>query len=915
MKFQDSELWISTLAARDKDDFAEPRQKLSSALLQFRDHVLPVAEEIALSVPGYTNHGISHCDSLWDTASKLKGPEVTINPAEAFVLGGAFLIHDLGMGLSAYSGGLRGIAGSTEWLDVLASFYPKDYQSLQKTTLSDIAKDPTWNGLSSSEVKVALTTYLRMHHAAQAEKILSQTWTLTSGETDYLLPDSKMRNWYGQAIGRIAKSHWQDVASLPEIFSGIPLGAPGDFPPDWTVDELKIACLLRLADAAQIDDRRADILLTPHRQPQGESLAHWQFQERLMAVQVVDRRLVFNSANPFPITMSTAWWNAFDAVKMIDEELRKVDNLCADLSRPRYGANAVAGADSSIRFSSFVKTDGWRPVDARPHIGDPNSVISQLGGKALYGQHSAGNVPIREIIANALDATRAFRLAFEEAEVRPIVIEFKEEDEQDVVKIQDFGIGMTESDVLERLCNFGASGWKGDAVQTAFPGLLSEGYTPTGQFGIGFFAVFMIADRVKVTTRHVDSSKAETLVLEFSQGLVTRPVLRNANRDEQLLLQGTTIEFHMTKKLTDDYQVFAKTPRALLRDEEYVAGCVRHLALMADESIDVKAMGSSKAIRAVTRNEWRTIPSEELFDALNPGRELSIPGYDLIRTRFASMLTPIEDSQGQEIGRIGVEAITASNDGSANLNFMDSAAYSGGLYASYIPDVVGILSGRPMGAARNEIGFDISLLQLQQWYLSQIEKLDDDKPDPAQRMRIQKYGVSLGILTENLPFALSDTGYLLPGDTRALLRSQVEIVFIENYGEVLSIASDGNKVYGYFWSSDFIVLQPTQLVVPYGPYNYEEKELPIRANDLSDAFSNHVRTHQNFDPIFWWSDNYASPGAELLRLAAEVWEVELSELVANMEGLHLSDEADNRLVAPTLAGSMQKVNAIRVRKC
>lgn len=162
-----------------------------------------------------------------------------------------------------------------------------------------------------------------MHHAAQAEKILGQTWTLTGGEIDYLLPDSKMRNWYAQSIGRIAKSHWQDVATLPELSSGIPLGAPGDFPSKWTVDELNLSCLLRLADAAQIDDRRADILVTPHRQPQGESLAHWQFQERLMAVQVVDRRLVFNSSNPFPITMSSAWWNALDAVKMIDNELRK----------------------------------------------------------------------------------------------------------------------------------------------------------------------------------------------------------------------------------------------------------------------------------------------------------------------------------------------------------------------------------------------------------------------------------------------------------------------------------------------------------------------------------------------------------------------------------------------------------------
>lgn len=33
-----------------------------------------------------------------------------------------------------------------EWLDVLASYFPTDSESLQKTTLTDIEKNPTWDG-------------------------------------------------------------------------------------------------------------------------------------------------------------------------------------------------------------------------------------------------------------------------------------------------------------------------------------------------------------------------------------------------------------------------------------------------------------------------------------------------------------------------------------------------------------------------------------------------------------------------------------------------------------------------------------------------------------------------------------------------------------------------------------------------
>src|SRR5215813_8538880 len=103
--FEQTPLWRRTLAERADDPHRAARQVLRAAYLQFRSTVEPLAAEIARSLPMFTDHSIAHIDALWDTASLVCGETFPLNAAEAFVLGGAFLLHDLGMGLASYHGG------------------------------------------------------------------------------------------------------------------------------------------------------------------------------------------------------------------------------------------------------------------------------------------------------------------------------------------------------------------------------------------------------------------------------------------------------------------------------------------------------------------------------------------------------------------------------------------------------------------------------------------------------------------------------------------------------------------------------------------------------------------------------------------------------------------------------------------
>src|SRR5262249_7880713 len=129
-----------------------------------RERVKPLAARIRQDMPGYTVHDISHLDALWEIASLIVPKELNINPAEAFVLGGAILLHDAGMTLAAYPEGLAELKKTTVWSDVLALHelaVPNDY--IKNKIPADI------------ERQVAVEV-LRRLHAEKAAELAIQGW-------------------------------------------------------------------------------------------------------------------------------------------------------------------------------------------------------------------------------------------------------------------------------------------------------------------------------------------------------------------------------------------------------------------------------------------------------------------------------------------------------------------------------------------------------------------------------------------------------------------------------------------------------------------------------------------------------------------------------------------------------------------
>ena len=517
--YQESELWKHTLARRANDPCDEPRSRLSAVYHTFWERGVALAQRISSDLPNLTLHDEAHLAALWDRASQLTGANYDINPLEAFIFGGAILLHDTGHAIAAYAGGLAELKATVEFRDALVGLLSRQKDGV--VTADDIRNPP------EDTVRLALFTTLRRLHARQAETLASRRF----GE-EFLIDNSELRESLAQLIGQVAASHQWDRTSLEDKLPEVQ-GAPGSMPQEWRIQPVKLACLLRCADAIQIDQRRAPAFPFALHMPQGESRLHW-FAQRL-AQPVVQPgtngpgALIFTSQNGFTDDKADAWWIAHDLIRVAHDELQGCFQLMKDLALPNFAVDRVLGAETPQRLERYVRAVGWQPVSAEVRITNVEHVVRLFGGEALYGRDPS--VPLRELLQNAADAVRARRqLTGDKFYEGRIVVSLTRagEDGFGLLAVMDDGIGMSERVLTGPLLEFGKSFWTSQEAQEEFPGLVGAALAQAGRYGIGFFSTLMITNQVKVTSRRFDAND-KPRSLTFREGLKLRPLLLKAD--------------------------------------------------------------------------------------------------------------------------------------------------------------------------------------------------------------------------------------------------------------------------------------------------------------------------------------------------------------------------------------------------
>lgn len=688
--YQQSPLWCQAFNEAS-DGFDKQRTMLVSAFTDFRDRVSMLVAQIHKDMPSLTVHDITHIDALWWTASEIAGPDYCLNPAEAFVLGGAFLLHDSAHCIAAYPGGMDEIMALPEW-EMYCSVLGYNSSALIKGT---------------DQFQQVLFEVLRSLHPKQARVLARQSWNISNGkETIYLLPQDDLRRAYAEVIGEIAESHWHSHHQLENLHQKKIMPPAYLSPAPWTIDVLKIALLLRTADAAHIDSQRAPRFLQALVNPTGVSLAHWNFQTKLNSPKrdpdIIRAELCY-SGSSFPIDEQDAWWLAYDTAKMVDKELRMADRLLVEFHRPRFAVKSVANSHSPENFARNVATEGWHPVDTSIKITNINDMVERFGGEKLYGQHPSS--ALRELIQNSVDSIRACRslggLGEDEGELE---IGLEDSPQGQWLHVTDTGVGMSRYVLTEVLLDFGKSLWRSGDLQSEWKDLVSKKFEAVGKFGIGFFSIFMLGEHIKITTRRFEPKESESAqwLLEFSNGTHQRPTLRPPLEHEKMKRHGTRVSVLLfDSKLKE---LCAKKSPSRRGEITFPEVCAQ-LAPALDINFFVRTPGESRH-KIVAANDWTTIDSLDLLRRIAPG---DFGSADLSKGGPWKSMTDIESSSGKVIGRATVSypSYAASLTGIGVYN---------GIFAGFIPGIVGIVSVCPQDdLARQSAIPCLSTLELQRW--------------------------------------------------------------------------------------------------------------------------------------------------------------------------------------------------------
>lgn len=715
-----SSLWKNAFDPNVDIEFNKEKQRLQVALDSFRKNCEVLAAHIAHDFPEFTVHDITHIDSLWEIASLITGENYPLNPAEAFVLGGAILIHDLGMAAAAYVEGVESLYLEDEWRDIISLLIRNHTGSIP--TKDEINNPP-------ADIKqIALDTRLRQLHAFKAEKLPFVVWKDKdgTGNSYRLLDDQELLDHCGETIGLVASSHWWSVEEVEEKLSYV-LGAPPLCPHEWEVDALKLACILRCADVSHIDSRRAPSFLRIIRKPKGESDLHWKFQERIARPVVRDDLLVYSSRLRFTDQDASAWWLAYDAVKAIDREIKQSNQLLREKQAQAFVVQGVKGADNPAKLSEFIHVSNWKPVDTSIHISDVPKLVRKLGGDALYGNKPY--VALRELMQNSRDAVVARRKLHHKSEDwGSIVIKINKDHEGLLwLSVSDEGIGMTDRAIRENLLDFGKSYWGSQTMLEEQPGLMSTDFSSTGKYGIGFYSVFMLGDNVEVLTRSVYKGPDGTLLLKFGNELSARPVLLNLNRNQQRTEPGT--EIRICLKDPDIIKDMAKhlSYLELVNDLEYdelLALLCRLLAPTIDVDVYVQAFDGPKRL-VIKANDWLVINERDLI-LRTKGLVSEICPQELMEiiSEKAPLIRTITNKEGKVVGRLGFTGFRYILGTELDIS-LDCPITCGGFRSSYLNMLTGLVLGEVTDATRNSAIPLITADEISVWATEQAHLMNE----------------------------------------------------------------------------------------------------------------------------------------------------------------------------------------------
>ena len=241
--------------------------------------------------------------------------------------------------------------------------------------------------------------------------------------------------------------------------------------------------------------------------------------------------------------------------------------------------------------------------------------VSQLLHLMIHSLYSNKEIFLRELVSNASDAVD--KLKFESLS-NDTLVEGKEslqvhidvDKEAGTITIADNGIGMTQTEVMENIGTIANSGTK--KFLQSLDKKQAEDSNLIGQFGVGFYASFIVADEVVLTTRKAGDDKANGTIWT-SKG------------EGEYSLETTTVEDFGTKitlHIKDDEKEFLDDYRLrgiISKYSDHITVpimMIKPAAEDSDEAIEYEMINKANAFWMQDKKELKQEDYDEFYKSL-----------------------------------------------------------------------------------------------------------------------------------------------------------------------------------------------------------------------------------------------------------------------------------------------------------
>ncbi|MBU5668232.1 molecular chaperone HtpG [Peptoniphilus sp. MSJ-1] len=174
-----------------------------------------------------------------------------------------------------------------------------------------------------------------------------------------------------------------------------------------------------------------------------------------------------------------------------------------------------------------------------------NAQTERLMDLMIHSIYTNKEIFLRELISNASDAMdKMYYIALNDKDVKfdhdDYYIRIEADKDNRTITISDNGIGMTEDELVENLGTIAKSG----SLDFKNENEKSEDHEIIGQFGVGFYSAFMVADEIEVLTKSYKEDEAHIWKSKGADGYT----IEDAKKDDH----GTSIKLHLRENTEDE---------------------------------------------------------------------------------------------------------------------------------------------------------------------------------------------------------------------------------------------------------------------------------------------------------------------------------------------------------------------------